>query len=76
MSQTVNETNLGAWAAQQICPDCGNTGFRIDWAFQAQPKGTYSLAGVQDKVAATSVPVAKCGLTATDGCGLAKTGTR
>lgn len=46
------------------CRYCGHDRIRIEWRLVPEPVGTYSLAGVQDKVAATNTPFAVC-----EGCG-------
>lgn len=45
------------------CKHCGDE-LRMEWRYAVTPPGTYSLAGVQPKVAAIRVPVAIC-----DRCG-------
>lgn len=69
---TVTQPNLDAFAAAATCPGCGGTGFDVTWRLVAKPQGTYSLAGVQDKVAATETPVLVC----SSGCGTEKIGKR
>lgn len=69
---TVQVAALDAWASAVRCPRCNGDGFDVTWRLVPRPKGTYSLAGVQDKVAAVETPVLVC----SSGCGLEKTGKR
>jgi hypothetical protein len=69
---TVTEPGLDAFAAAATCPGCGKTGFDVTWRLIEQPKGTYSIAGVQEKFVATSTPVLVC----SSGCGTEKVGKR
>lgn len=43
------------------CRYCGHDRIRVEWRFVPKPVGTYSLSGVQTKVAAAHVPFAICG---------------
>lgn len=53
------------------CRYCGHVGIRVEWRFEAREPGTYSLAGVQDKVSAHRWPFAIC-----EGCGHESRGQR
>lgn len=46
------------------CRHCGSADTWIEQRFEAQPLGTYTLAGAQTKFTATPWPYAVC-----DGCG-------
>ncbi|OQQ23343.1 hypothetical protein A6411_23830 [Prescottella equi] len=46
--------------AEQKCPACGATTLEIEWRLEPKPIGSHSLAGVQMKVAATSLPWLVC----------------
>lgn len=73
-SANVDETALTEWAAARVCPRCGSTGFRVEFAFAPKPFGTFSLAGVQTKVSAERVPTITCGLSEDEGCGVSAVG--
>jgi hypothetical protein len=65
---------LAAWAAERVCPRCGSTGFRVESVLVAKPLGSFSLAGAQMKVSATTAPKITCGLSAEQGCGASAVG--
>lgn len=69
---TVPQPDLTAFAAAATCPTCGGTGFDVTWRLIEKPKGTYSIAGVQEKFAAVDTPVLVC----SSGCGTEKVGKR
>lgn len=76
MAATLKDDEIAPWAAGQICPRCGSKGFRVEWRLVPRPKGSYSIAGVQEKVVATETPFIICGLTDGDGCGTEGQGVR
>lgn len=73
-SATKDEAALAAWAAEQTCPQCGSTGFRVEYVLAAKPLGTFSLAGAQMKVSAVRAPKIVCGLSEDQGCGASAVG--
>lgn len=53
-------TTLEEWAAGNYCKYCNHQGLRIEWRLKAKPLGTWSLAGMQDKVVAQKWPWCIC----------------
>lgn len=51
------------------CPECGALALHVDYLLTAKPFGTYSLAGMQPKVAASYEPYIAC---TADGCNFKK----
>lgn len=68
---TDQPTETHQYLSGTICRYCGHDRIRVEWRFMAAPWGTYSLAGVQTKIAATQVPFAVC-----EGCGHESQGKR
>jgi hypothetical protein len=45
---------------QTPCPECGDLTLYFGMGFRARPLGSFSLAGMQDKVSAQEIPVIRC----------------
>lgn len=73
-SAAATDEALVEWASAQTCPQCGNTGFRVEFVLVAKPLGTFSLAGAQMKTSAVRAPKIICGLTEASGCGASAVG--
>lgn len=73
-SANTTDDALTEWAATQTCPQCGTTGFRVEFILAAKPLGTFSLAGAQMKTSAVRAPKIICGLTEDTGCGASAVG--
>lgn len=58
---------LAAWAKTQVCPGCRHYGLDVSMRATYKAKGTYSLAGNQEKVVVAITPwltCSECGLEA------------
>ncbi|WP_251153735.1 hypothetical protein [Cellulosimicrobium sp. Marseille-Q4280] len=55
------DPRVAAALADIACPDCAAVGsLQLVWKLEPAPLGTYSLAGVQNKVSAARVPYLEC----------------
>lgn len=57
----MTEAEIQEWLQENKCPSCGTKGsLTLEMRLRAKPLGTYSLAGMQPKVAAIPWPYLVC----------------